>query len=140
MRFVLSASIAGVLLLVVLGSVAGDRYQDNIFFNYYNSSGSLVHIYNLAEGNTYEYDKDCHPGTKFAIVVFGWKISCDKYFVQDLIGSKFRVGLEPWKMRIVCENGNARFCSRSHQTPGRLRDVHELRSLRSATRLQPFEA
>ncbi|XP_052873394.1 uncharacterized protein LOC128278704 [Anopheles cruzii] len=76
----------GVLLLQVDTSAA-DRFQDNIFFNYYNSSGDLVHVYNIAENNTYEYDSDCHPGGKFAIVVFGWKISCDKYFVQDLIGN-----------------------------------------------------
>ncbi|XP_053678075.1 uncharacterized protein LOC128728471 [Anopheles nili] len=91
----LALPVAVAVALVLLGCPAeADRFQDNIFFNYYNSSGELVHIYNLAENNTYEYDKDCHPGTKYAVVVFGWKIDCDKYFVQDLIRNltKYRGG------------------------------------------------
>ncbi|XP_058125186.1 uncharacterized protein LOC131285462 [Anopheles ziemanni] len=99
-RCVLLVAATLVAFLTILQPASADRYQDNIFFNYYNSSGELVHIYNLAENNTYEYDKDCHPGTKFAVLVFGWKIGCDKYFVQDLIGNltKHRGGC------VICMN------------------------------------
>lgn len=76
------------LLVCVCGSVRADRFEDNIFFNYYNSTRDVVHVYNLAANESYPYDETCNPTGKFAIVVFGWKIGCEKYFVQDLIGSK----------------------------------------------------
>ncbi|XP_058458321.1 uncharacterized protein LOC131434963 [Malaya genurostris] len=62
-----------------------NKFEENIFFNYYNSTGDLVHVYNLVENQSYPYDEACHPAGRFAIVVFGWKIDCEKYFVRDLI-------------------------------------------------------
>ncbi|XP_058828956.1 uncharacterized protein LOC131688607 [Topomyia yanbarensis] len=71
--------------ICVTQTVCADKFEENIFFNYYNSTGELMHVFNLAENNSYPYDDACHPAGRFAIVVFGWKIDCEKYFVRDLI-------------------------------------------------------
>ncbi|XP_053685409.1 uncharacterized protein LOC128734990 [Sabethes cyaneus] len=81
-------------------TVCANKFEDNIFFNYYNSTGELVHVYNVVENNSYPYDETCNPDGRFAVVVFGWKIDCEKYFVRDLIANltEYRGGC------VICMN------------------------------------
>ncbi|XP_055538865.1 uncharacterized protein LOC129726179 [Wyeomyia smithii] len=81
-------------------TVCADKFEDNIFFNYYNATGDVVHVYNLAENKSYPYDETCNPDGRFAVVVFGWKIDCEKYFVRDLIANltEYRGGC------VICMN------------------------------------
>ncbi|XP_055597468.1 uncharacterized protein LOC129747337 [Uranotaenia lowii] len=85
----LAALLLGFLCIggFINGVSSADKYEEGILFKYYNSTRDVVHAFSFATNKSYEYDVSCNPSEKFAIVVFGWKVGCDKYFVQDLIGN-----------------------------------------------------
>ena len=85
-------SLGRVLLIgQILNSVPRDKYSESISFSYHNASGHPIFTYYPLRNEHFPFDTNCNPDGKYAIIVSGWRTSCDKNFVQDLIKSEVKM-------------------------------------------------